>query len=79
MNRARAELEQALRGSDLIILVTALEDAADAQCAVRIAHSAQNGGALTFAFVIKSNADAQVDKEACAHPTRKSGDKQAGA
>lgn len=61
LNRARAELEQALRGSDLIILVTALEDAADAQCAVRIAHSAQNGGALTFAFVIKSNADAQVD------------------
>ncbi len=60
-NRACAELEQALRGSDLIFLVTALDNAADVQCAVRIAQSAQNEGALTLAFVIKSNADAQAE------------------
>lgn len=46
---------------DLLIIVTSLEDAADVQCAVRIAQIATERHVSVFAFVIKSKADAQAD------------------
>ena len=55
------QIKTLLRFPDICIIVTALDNAADVQCAVRIAQSAQNEGALTLAFVIKSNADAQAE------------------
>ena len=45
----------------LLIIVISLEDAADVQCAVRIAQIATERRGSVFAFVIKSNADAQAD------------------
>ena len=50
VNNARAELEQALRGSDLIILVTALGGATGSSASPIVAQLAQATGALTLCF-----------------------------
>ena len=50
LNRARAELEQALRGSDLIILVTALGGVTGSSASPIVAQLAQATGALTLCF-----------------------------